>query len=167
MKCPRADESPLGSMSAYGKDAYWRAPPSSEHQACSYCGSMHPDELMALVEQGALITPTDESYKIYVEVPHLMAGRDIQVGTVTGPTHDYLGKPMFENITPEEKAAGYVHRQRIAKAPAFKTEKFYFQHLSDEQKARFVELINTKVVMFAHPGHFYVIPYFMRAEPKS
>ena len=37
------------------------------HQACSYCGSVHPDEFMAAVEAGEVeLTPTDKSYKVYI-----------------------------------------------------------------------------------------------------
>ena len=37
------------------------------HMACSYCGSVHPDEFMAAVEAGEVeLEPTDKSYKVYV-----------------------------------------------------------------------------------------------------
>ena len=37
-----------------------------EDGTCSYCGSLHPDELFRCIEAGAEITPTDKNYKIYV-----------------------------------------------------------------------------------------------------
>jgi hypothetical protein len=38
--------------------------------------------------------------------------------------------------------------------------KFYFQHLSDVQKARFIELLNEKRVKFQGEMGFYVLPFF-------
>ncbi|WP_439398672.1 hypothetical protein ACRQ5Q_15035 [Bradyrhizobium sp. PMVTL-01] len=40
------------------------------HRACSYCGSMNPDDFFKAVEDGscAKITGTDKNYKIYVDV---------------------------------------------------------------------------------------------------
>jgi hypothetical protein len=45
------------------------------------------------------------------------------------------------------------------------TTKFYFQHLSEAQKTRFVELMNGSLLIFAEPGFFYVLPFF--AQRKS
>lgn len=36
-------------------------------RACSYCGSMHPDDLFLAIETGRKVTPTDKSYKLYVD----------------------------------------------------------------------------------------------------
>lgn len=47
------------------------------------------------------------------------------------------------------------------------SSKFYFQHLDETQGRRFVELLNAKALKFAFPGHFYVLPFFMRHEPKD
>lgn len=43
--------------------------------------------------------------------------------------------------------------------------KFYFQHLSVEQRKAFVELLNAKTLKLAFPGHFYVLPFFMTRGP--
>lgn len=40
--------------------------------------------------------------------------------------------------------------------------KFYFQHLNEEQKQRFIELYNERKLKMAYPGHFYVLPFFCR-----
>lgn len=39
--------------------------------------------------------------------------------------------------------------------------KFYFQHLSEEQKRRFVDLLNEKKLKIGYPGRFYVAPFFI------
>ncbi len=35
-------------------------------RGCTFCGSMHPDDFMEAVREGAEIEPTDKSYKVYV-----------------------------------------------------------------------------------------------------
>jgi hypothetical protein len=45
--------------------------------------------------------------------------------------------------------------------------KFYFQHLSMEQRRRFIHLLNEGQVQVSHPGHFYVVPFFCRANPAG
>lgn len=40
--------------------------------------------------------------------------------------------------------------------------KFYFDHLSEAQKLEFVDLVNEKKILYAEPGRFYVLPYFMQ-----
>ena len=39
--------------------------------------------------------------------------------------------------------------------------KFYFEHLSRDQKVKFVELLNAKKINFGAPGYFYVKPFFI------
>lgn len=39
--------------------------------------------------------------------------------------------------------------------------KFYYQHLSKEQRGRFIELINQRKMNIGMPGHFYVLPFFI------
>lgn len=41
-------------------------------------------------------------------------------------------------------------------------KKFYFQHLSEDQMKRIVQLLNEKKINFAEPGHFYVKPFFIQ-----
>lgn len=36
-------------------------------RGCTFCGSMHPDDFMEAVREGAEIGPTDKRYKAYVE----------------------------------------------------------------------------------------------------
>lgn len=44
--------------------------------------------------------------------------------------------------------------------------KFYFQHLSAEQRHEFIEMLNAGTVRFGWPGRFTVLPYFI-GYPKS
>lgn len=47
--------------------------------------------------------------------------------------------------------------------------KFYFQHLSEEQKKKFIELCNMRPRPFQleHPHRFYVLPFFIEVAPKE
>lgn len=44
--------------------------------------------------------------------------------------------------------------------------KFYFQHFSEDQRRRFVDLHNERRLHIGHPGHFYVLPFFMGVVKK-
>lgn len=46
-------------------------------------------------------------------------------------------------------------------------DKGYFQHLSEAQMKRFIELLNEKKIKLAHPGYFYVLPFFIARKPKT
>lgn len=41
------------------------------------------------------------------------------------------------------------------------SDKFYFQHLDEAAKRRFVDLLNARSLNIGHPGHFYVAPFFV------
>lgn len=45
----------------------------------------------------------------------------------------------------------------------FSAIKFYFQHLTPDQMRRFVELANEGAIAMGYPGHFYTLPFFIRA----
>lgn len=65
-------------------------------------------------------------------------------------------------VGPTDKSyKAYLHQtSRDPEGPV--RAKFYFQHLSDEQQQQFVNLYNAGMVHFSAPGHFYVLPFFMR-----
>ena len=80
MRCPRREESPLTSSRFPGAD-HWQKFKSNGNRVCSYCGSLHPDDMFELVRLSANapedaayrsvveIEPTDKGYKIYVHQP--------------------------------------------------------------------------------------------------
>lgn len=43
-------------------------------------------------------------------------------------------------------------------------KKFYFMHLTTEQKKEFVDLLNKKAINIGYPGHFYSLPFFIARE---
>jgi len=97
---------------------------------------------MARLEAGTVkLCGTDKSYKVYVEND---SGADFKQTYRTddkpyqghdNPTHDWVTRPMQQH-------------------------KFYFQHLSVEQRKRFIELWNEKKIKFVEHGEFYVMPFF-------
>lgn len=46
-------------------------------------------------------------------------------------------------------------------AGKYSHHKFYFEHLTEAQQNKLVALLNSKVLKFAAPGHFYTLPYFI------
>lgn len=39
--------------------------------------------------------------------------------------------------------------------------KFYFPHLSEDQRHEFVDLLNAKKINLGYPGYFYRLPFFV------
>lgn len=73
----------------------------------------------------------------------------VRAGGEVGPT-DKNYKAYLHDVKDE-------HGNVVVKAPGLK---FYFQHLSDEQKTEFIVLLNAGKVRVGMPGHFYRLPYF-------
>lgn len=87
-------------------------------RGCSYCGSMHPDDFMEAMREGAELGTTSKNYKAYVR--------------------------------------GY-------KNDGANGGKFYFQHLTTEQRHEFITLLNERKVNFGAFGGFTVMPFFIGA----
>lgn len=132
-------------------------------RACSYCGSMHPDDLFAAMTAGHMITGTDKNYKIYCDVPNEEAGRRVSIGGESGPAFDRDGNPTRSDLTEDEKRKGSYERPLYGIAGATKTLKFYFQHLSAAEQDRFIELYNAKKINLEPRFGLYRTPYFARS----
>ncbi|AVT76627.1 hypothetical protein RPPS3_25640 [Rhodopseudomonas palustris] len=61
--CPRRSD---GAPASFAKRRDWWLKRQDEQRSCSYCGSMHPDDLFAAINAGAELVPTDKDYKLYV-----------------------------------------------------------------------------------------------------
>lgn len=107
-----------------------------DNLSCNFCGSLHPDTFMEWIEAGGEVTPTDKSYKAYIKCP--------------------LPNERYGEVT-EDVTEGGGHITTVYGREA----KFYYQHLSDEQKKRFVDLYNSRTMKVGYPGRFYVSPFFM------
>lgn len=147
MTCPRAIEDGRPNWNENQPPEF--VVPPHEDGTCDYCGSWDADDLMARLEAGTVILgPTDKSYKVYLTnaggAPFKQSARRCpKDATCKGPgdcTH-------YE--TRETDSA-----------------KFYFQHLSEAQMRRFVELLNERKLKI-DGGGFYVRPFFITFGPKA
>lgn len=82
-----------------------------------------------------------------------------------GSLHPDVFMEQLENgatVVPTDKS--YKAYLRVASGSE---AKFYYEHLSDDQKNRFIELCNQKKLIIGYPGYFYVVPYFMQVIEKK
>lgn len=159
MECPRERE--IGIRSRH--ETHWRA-----DGTCSYCGSISPERLFAAIESDCMVTPTDKNYKIYIDVPHPDAGKPC---ILSSANFEQKGEGWVQ-ITPENRSTlpldeyqrkNYPDGHWVQLQPRGPLDrvKFYFQHLSEEEMQRFIDLYNARKIKLDHPGHFYVKPFFM------
>ncbi len=142
--CPRAIENGMTEETVF----QFKNKPRDD--TCNYCGSLMPDLLMERLEAGDVtIDPTDKTYKIYVLND---GGRPFRHASRI----DKPSKPGEVMKDPADQS----HWVWEVKEDHF--AKFYFQHLSDEQKNQFISLHNEKRLRLNHPGHFYTKPYFVQ-----
>lgn len=159
--CGRQAESLKGS----GKpEAFWE----SDH-TCSFCGSLSPDKFFEAVEAGCQVGPTDKSYKAYIDLPHPDPEGLRVVGSRMATEHPgdgwheatpefcerYDWQPWAEPRRPGERMYCTLGRNG-----ASIHAKFYFQHLDDAGRQRFVQLYNERKMNLGYPGHFYTRPFF-------
>lgn len=110
---------------------------------CSYCGSLHPDVFMERIEAGTVkLCPTDKSYKVYVHAEPDSAG-------------------FFQTFRGPDDPGGDDPSKWVWTTRETNQTKFYFQHLSVDQRKRFVELLNEKKLKLDVPGYFYRLPFFI------
>jgi len=163
--CPRqANEATLEVQRRHV--AHWR-----EDKTCSYCGSMDEASFFAAIEAGCELTPTDKTYKAYVQTPNPNAGKprilssssagkpEWGAGWVEVTAENFATLPQSGGLTP-------VIGEWVLVEPDGKQRRqtFYFQHLSPEGRGKLVDLVNAGAIKFAYPGRFYVLPYFFKVE---
>jgi len=144
-QCPRRAESHFGTSPAFARE--------NDHDesddTCSYCGSLNPDTLMSRLESGDIrLGTTDKNYKVYVEndggALFKQSYRDCYNAADKGTN------PCKDGPT---TCTHWVTRD-VSYA------KFYFQHLDEAQRTRFIELLNDKKIKFKGDYAFYVLPFF-------
>lgn len=65
---------------------------------------------------------------------------------------------MFEAVEAGEKV---IPTDKNYKIYVGDHRKFYFQHLDEAMKMRFILLLNDGRINFGEPGYFYRLPYFI------
>ena len=141
LTCPRRRMEGSYGYDKEGEDGF-----NKDDDSCSYCGSLNPNTFMARLEAGDIeLSPTDKNYKVYV--------------------HNNEGISFKQTYRIDEDGESYEdHHLWIYTTRETEQHKFYFQHLSAEQKTRFLVLHNTGKIKFGYPGHFYTTPYFARKD---
>ena len=128
-QCPRRSESHFGQSPVFARDNDYD--PSDD--TCRYCGSLNPVTFMARLEVGdVLLGSTDKNYKVYVENNGGEKFKQTYRDCYNAPdkdTNPCNGGP--------EKCTHWVTRETDH-------TKFYFPHLDEAQKRRFIEILNEK-----------------------
>jgi hypothetical protein len=114
----------------------------SVEKSCTYCGGLNPDTFMDWVRNGGKITPTDKSYKVYIQCPYV------------DPRN---GEVKEETSSDGIKITSYYGMEA----------KFYFDHLNKQQAEEFVELLTERKISFKYPGYFYTIPYLAALKDEE
>lgn len=148
--CPRRVES--GMANSFPEPDIYR----EEDDKCSYCGSLNPDTFMKRLEAGDIeLGPTDKNYKAYVENKGGQSFKQHYRDCYTGKED-----PGYKSCTGPDDCTHWITREQ-------EHGKFYFQHLSVEQRKRFVELLNEKKLHIGMPGHFYTRLFFIAPPVKE
>ncbi len=139
--CPRRSNSVLYEQ-AENLDT-WR-----EDNRCSFCGSLKPDIFMDRLERGdAILVPTDYSDKAYLKND----GGEVFKQTYRDCYTQCDGKPTCKGPA---DCTHWVTKD-------MNETKFYFDHLSEDKQAKFIEYLNAQKLKLGYPGYFYVQPYFI------
>ena len=160
--CPRRSETPM--VQARGND-FWSKDTESGYRRCSCCGSMHPDDLFEMIEKKTCeISGTDKNYKIYVDAPHPHVGAPRIFSSCSHPSHGYekltedrAKQAGLDSYAIHAHLGGYV---KIDRQGPRANLKFYYMHLSDEQRNRFIELYNSRQLPLEPQFGLYRTPYF-------
>lgn len=171
--CPRRVEAYGRSAGRTGEDR-WEYGHGLVGQAgigasCSYCGSLHPDRFMDMVERGWWVDPTDKSYKAYLAEPLSAEQIDEEKKAWLAGGFPAAVRDAVADVAEAQEAIEQEWQQiAAARGHGQQAAKFYFQHLSVAQQNRFIELANTKIMKIGIPGYFYVLPYFTcLREPEA
>lgn len=163
--CPRQGEGPQGREPGR---AFW-----NKDGTCSYCGSISQDRFFEAAESGCKITPTDKSYKAYVDLPPTGLERVVSsTWSVEAPGEKYIEATpdVCERLNYEPWGnpgrAGDKHWVTVG-IDRHVHAKFYFQHLDADGQKRFIDLHNAKRMALAYPGHFYSRPFFCAVETAA
>ena len=130
--CPRGIENGAIGRAVWGND-----------DCCSYCGSVNPDLLMERIEAANVVLgPSDKNYKLYLDAVE--------------------GSELFkQSFRDSDSPRGDDPMQWVWTTREVKHAKFYFQHFSEAQCRRFIELLNAKKLNIGEPGYFYRRPFFI------
>lgn len=117
--------------------------------------------------------PLMEGHQHFESVWRIPPGRDLATLALEETSCSYCGSlhpdAFMEGLESGHYVLGAtdkdykVYVDRIDGAPAG-SKKFYFEHLSDAQQKRFIDLLNTRRLKFSSGIGFYVLPFFVHLE---
>lgn len=136
-------------------------------RACTFCGSMSPEDFLERVKAGAEVGPTDKNYKLYLSWPRPDADTLFVLGSTNASEKPHGdGWRSWDDLTPDQleiaRRDGYGRDDTSLRRTfvLFGTRptvdaKFYTPHLSPEQGREFVALWQAGKVRWGYPGHPY------------
>jgi hypothetical protein len=152
-----------GERSRYTQhEVVWRPPYDGgggpyyyDWRTCSYCGSIHPEDLLRVLLAGARMHSADWKYgwphKFYLEdVPNKYAGQDCRTGAVYAGDHplEELKREYPQAVNWQQKDGRWRADLR-GKAPAHAPAKWYNEHLLDLDEVAFVPVAQT-ILLHTH-----------------
>lgn len=158
--CPRRAEGPPGAYPGTDLWEYGHGLITDERLlTCSFCGSVQPEEFLAKVKEGWIVGPTDKSYKAYLSRP---LTEEEQAAHKAKWLTGWQAQGVRDHGHSEAEVEETYENVVLPTAQGREVGKFYFQHLSPEQRTEFVALYNDKTMKLGYPGHFYSRPFFVR-----
>lgn len=101
MKWPEQPTCHAGKPYSTMRPVVWETREDEHFRRCNYCGSMHPEDLIAALQQGAKLGGSDWKYgwphKFYVEVPNPTPERQVYRGGSS-----YIDETTGQRVTTEE-----------------------------------------------------------------
>lgn len=102
--------------------------------------------------------------------PFVFAGSNKDQWVVRRPGNGYACCSYCGSVAPEAFMAylqqggklGVTDKNYKAYLSDADTAKFYFQHLSKEQRREFADMMTAREVAYGYPGYFTVLPYFIK-----
>lgn len=155
MPCPMQEFAALTVQLAHKCEwrvqAYDGGPYKHTFRTCSYCGGMHPADLIDLLdhEEDVDVAPTTKGHKWYVKgVPNPIYGRSCRSGSRSGPVFERgRGQTLLQrlrdpSIMPRElgrasileRLRGHYERPMYSAAPKHCFAKFYTYHIESESQ---------------------------------
>lgn len=126
----------MSENSTHGKPDTW----DERDGGCTYCGSLRPDIFMERLRKGDVsLCPTDKNYKVYIR--------------------NKGGEPFRQSYR-IDKCETADRAKWVWTTDEVDEMKFYFEHLSEDQKKEFIVLMNDRKISLDFPGYFYRMPFF-------
>ncbi len=162
---------------------------AGQPRGCSFCGSLPPDDFLAMVKAGAEIGPTDKSYKLYVKWANPNPDALWVIGSTStadkpvkgqwpGGGLDWYGwDELTQELLEIARRDGYDRGDDSYRPTwlGFGTRpsldaKFYTVHLSPEQGREFYALWQDGKVHWGYPGGPYrplYLPGFEKQDEST